>query len=76
MAEEKREKQTFKEFMEDYEGFDWKNGQIVFIQKNNGAHFIIWSFGGPWEVMAQAHFDKPVIQWKHTKEVMVVTLDF
>lgn len=75
MAEEKREKQSFKEFMEDYEGFDWEKGQIVFIQKDNGAHFLIWSLGGPWEVMAQANFDKPVVHWKHTAEVMVVTLD-
>ncbi|MBP3610339.1 MAG: hypothetical protein J6J42_08400 [Lachnospiraceae bacterium] len=69
-------RQTFAEFREDYKGFDWENGEIVFIQKNNAAHTLIWNYGGPWEVMAAAHFDKPIIHWKHTAAVMVITLDF
>lgn len=74
--EEKREVQTFKEFKEDYEGFDWDNGEIVFIQKSNGANFLIWHKGGPWEVMAQKYFDKPVVSWKHTDRTIVMTLEF
>lgn len=73
---EKRELQTFEEFKEDYEGFDWDNGEIIFIQKSNGANFVIWHKGGPWEVMAQKYFKNHVMSWKHTGNTMVIALDF
>ena len=66
---------TFNEFREDYEGFDWENGEIVFIAKSNAAHTIIWSYNSQWRVLAEKHFDKKVIHWKHTEHVMVITLD-
>ena len=74
MAE--RERETFEEFRENYKGFDWEKGEIVFIQKSNGANSLIWRKGGPWEIMARKHFDKPVRSWKHTENVMVITLEF
>ena len=75
-VEEKRELQTFEEFKEDYEGFDWDNGEIVFIQKSNGANFVIWHKGGLWEVMAQKYFKNHVMNWNHTGNAMVIALDF
>jgi len=69
-------RQPFSEFKEDYEGFDWEKGEIVFIQKSNGANFLIWSANSPWKVIAEKHFDKPVVSWKHTENVMAITLDF
>ena len=68
-------KLTFEEFREDYEGFDWENGEIVFIAKSNAAHFCIWNNNSQWRVMAERHFDKAVINWRHTENTMVITLD-
>lgn len=51
-------------------------GKLFFIQKSNGANFLIWHKGGPWEVMAQKYFKNHVMSWKHTGDTMVMALDF
>ena len=61
-------------FREDYPGFDWDNGEIVFTFKDN-AKVIIWNEkNNPYRTIAQKYFTYVVANWAHTQNVMVVVL--
>ncbi len=62
-------KETLKIFMEDYEGFDWKNGQLVLV--NGTSPFIITE---NYKHLIDKFADKEVLRWTHTEDVMVITL--
>lgn len=64
---------TFEEFREDYPGFDWDNGEIVFTFKDN-AKVIIWNENSLYRTIAQKYFTYVVANWTHTQNVMVVVL--
>ena len=57
-------------------GLIGKKEKLYLSKKSNGANSLIWRKGGPWEIMARKHFDKPVRSWRHTENVMVITLEF
>lgn len=63
---------TFEEFRKEYSGFDWGNGEIVFIFKDNA---IIWNEKNSLhQAIAQKYFGYVVGYWTHTQNVMVVVL--
>lgn len=60
---------TLKQFMSEYEGFDWENGKMVLV-----------AFGcpricvGPWRNLIEDYGNFPVRRWIHDSDIMVITL--
>lgn len=67
----KKHKQTLKEFMEDYKGFDWCE-TVVLVKRSTGKAFIC---DGAWETLIEKHKNDAVWSWTHNVTVMVITLD-
>lgn len=63
-------KQTLKEFMRDYKGFDWENGKLVIVVES-GQPFII---SDGYRVILKNHLDDYVGRMTHDKNTMVITL--
>ena len=59
-----------KEFMDTYEGFNWKNGKLIIV-KNNKTPFIIT---GAYHVILEHHLEDRVAAMTHDENTMVITL--
>lgn len=62
-------KQTLKIFMEDYEGFDWKNGKVVLVV-GNCPHICV----GAWKYLLEKYSDSTIRRFTHDENTMVITL--
>lgn len=62
-------KDTLKVFMEDYSGFDWKNGTIIFVIDNRPKICT-----GQWRLFIQKYADRPIRDWTHNENIMVITM--
>lgn len=72
--EEQREneeefKETLRIFMEDYNGFDWKNGTVVLV--NNNRPKICTR---AWALLIEKYADRPIRDWTHDENIMVITM--
>ncbi len=56
-------------FMEDYEGFDWKNGTLVVV---NGTMPHIME--GCWRTPLDKFEKKELVKWTHNENTMVVVV--
>ena len=68
------EKYTLRKFMEDYEGFDFENGTMVIIRKSDSRNYIITN-ESPWKYLIDKFQDDNILNWNHTENVIVITLD-
>lgn len=66
-------KQTLKEFMNDFEGFDFENGTIVIVRFGKGESYIIEK-GSVWSFILDKYENETVYNWNCSKNVMVITL--
>ena len=64
-------KETLKEFMEDYRGFDWDNGKLVIVTESHQP-FII---SGGYSIILKHHLNDVVGRFTHDDETMVITLE-
>lgn len=55
------------ELMQDYEGFDWKNGDIVIVDQRSGKQFIIGVIDP-----IDEYLNKNVYSWTHSKNTMLL----
>lgn len=62
-------KETLKIFMEDYCGFDWKNGTIILVVDNR-PHICT----GQWALLIQIYAERPIKDWMHDESIMVITM--
>lgn len=67
-------KYTLREFMEDYKGFDFENGTMVIIRKSDSRNYITTN-ESPWKYLIDKFQDNNVLNWNHTENVIVITLD-
>lgn len=67
-----KEKYTLKMFMEDYEGFDWKNGTVIIIKKSTCKSFIT---EGCYKTLINKYSNEHVYGWNHNEKIMIITLD-
>lgn len=65
---------TLKQFMENYQGFDFETGTIVLVKRSTCKSFII-DKGGCWCSMLDKYSDANVYGWNHSKSVMIITID-
>lgn len=60
---------TLRMFMEDYEGFDWKNGKVIIV--NGTAPYICT---GPWEYVIGKYSHRKIKRFTHDEDTMVITI--
>lgn len=61
---------TLKEFMKTYDGFDWKNGKVVLVNKR-GKPIIC---EGAWKFYIDKHENEMIWSWTHSNDLMVISL--
>ena len=62
-------KYTLRNFMEDYEGFNWEKGKIVLVK--DGVPYICT---GSYRLILEKYLDNTLRNWTHDNEVMIVIL--
>ena len=67
-------RETLKEFIKDYPGFDFDNGIIVLVKRSRGTSHIIEN-GTCWTILLEKYSNEYVWDWNHTETVMVITLE-
>lgn len=70
-----KEKYTLKMFMEDYIGFDWKDGTVILIKKTTCKFFIIDGCYSCYKFLIDKYSNEHVYSWGHNENIMVITLD-
>lgn len=60
---------TLKMFMQDYEGFDWKNGKVIVV---NGTVPHICT--GSWKYLLEQFKNREIKRWTHDENTMVITI--
>lgn len=61
--------ETLKIFMEDYKGFDWRNGTVVLINEK-----VPYICEGCWKIMIEQFKNREIARWTHSENIMVITL--
>lgn len=56
-------------FMQDYEGFDWKNGKVIVV---NGTVPHICT--GSWKYLLEQFKNREIKRWTHDENTMVITI--
>ena len=59
---------TLKKFMKTYEGFDWNNGTVIFV--NGSTPYIA---EGAWRIVLDKYKDCELKGWTHNEKIMVMT---
>lgn len=62
-------KETLRIFMEDYNGFDWKNGTVVLVNNNRPKICT-----GAWTLLIEKYADRPIRDWTHDENIMVIIM--
>lgn len=63
-------KQTVREFMDTYEGFNWNNGTIVLTEGKRTKIFQKGE-GDTWYLLfMEKYFSKRLLDWTHTDKIM------
>ena len=66
-------KQTVREFMDTYEGFNWSNGTIVITE---GKRTKIFQKNDAWYLLfMEKYFSKYLLDWTHTNNVMSMVVE-
>lgn len=66
-------KQTVREFMDTYEGFNWSNGTIVITE---GKRTNIFQKTDAWyPLFMEKYFSKHLLDWTHTDNVMSMVVE-
>lgn len=60
---------TLKMFMEDYQGFDWQNGEVVLVVDGN-PHIRHKA----WKYLLEKYSESIVREWTHDEKLMVIVL--
>ena len=60
---------TLKMFMEDYQGFDWQNGEVVLVVDGN-PHICHKA----WKYLLKKHGESIVRKWTHDEKLMVIVV--
>lgn len=60
---------TLKIFMEDYPGFDWKNGKVILVI--SGCPHICTE---TWSYLLEDYGDAVIKRWTHDENIMVITV--
>ena len=74
------ENQTLRDFFEDYNGFDYENGEIVIVDQRRAKQFIANYHGGVFKYAffsaddAAKMLDRPVWSWTHTAQTMLIVI--
>lgn len=65
---------TLREFMEDYEGFDFENETIVLFDADICKQYLISSYAYRIVYLTDERLNKIVFAWTHTENVMSIIL--
>lgn len=70
--------ETLKEFLEDYHGFDFENGEIVIVDQRTGKNFICKLVGKKLRSATfhdfTAEYERSVWSWTHTQNTMLIVI--
>ena len=69
-----KEKYTLKMFMEDYEGFDFENGEIVLFDADLCRQYMLSSKAYKMMYLTKERLSKHVYDWKHSDTTMTIIL--
>ena len=68
------DRQTLKDFMESYEGFNFETGTIVIVKRSTARSYIIEK-NSPWTTLIEKYNNSFIWSWNHTENIIVITLD-
>lgn len=66
-------KETLKEFMKDYDGFNWENGKLIIVTKDGNPTIFSGSYKA-YKAILKKYLNDFVWDWAHDTDTMVITL--
>ena len=66
--------ETLREFIRDYEGFDWKDGEVTIFNQRKGEYFIGKINAYEFEKFCKKYGELTVYNWDHTARTMIIVL--
>jgi len=68
----KKYRETLKDFVDSYQGFDFENGTLIIVKYTTGKPIICT---GGWKYIWESHLNDELISWTHSADIFVATVD-